>query len=150
MASGDFRYKVAAWMEGRNGSDDLARAVFALAIICVILQFVFNQFHNTIMAYAGSACAGLFIALLAYYWFRVLSKNIAARQRENREWVKRWSRVCVPARRKYSHFKEWKKYHKEYRFYTCKTCKQSLKVPKGKGKIRVKCPKCQSTFETKS
>ena len=143
---GDFRERLAIWMIGRNGVDDLARASLGFGIIVLILEFIVNIWSKT----AASLLSWVFLASIIYYWFRVISRNVEKRQKENRAWVKRFSRVAIPCRRKYSQMKDWKKYHKDYKLYTCKKCKQSLKVPKGKGTIRVTCPKCGNKFETKS
>ena len=39
---------------------------------------------------------------------------------------------------------------KEHRYFKCPNCGQMLSVPKGKGKIRVTCPKCHAKMETRS
>ncbi len=45
---------------------------------------------------------------------------------------------------------EWDKYHKTHKIYKCKSCGQTLRVPKGKGKVKVTCPVCKSSFIAKS
>ena len=143
---GNFSQRVQQWMIGRNGSDDFGRAALWTAVIMMVLSLITGWFSGL----ASSICSWLAFALIIYSWFRMTSKNIDARQKENRAWVKKWTKVAVPCRRFASRCREWKKYHKEYHIYTCEKCGQSLRVPKGKGKIKVTCPKCKSTFVKKS
>ncbi|MCD7981014.1 MAG: zinc-ribbon domain-containing protein [Clostridiales bacterium] len=35
---------------------------------------------------------------------------------------------------------------KIYKFYMCPHCSQKVRVPKGKGRIEITCPKCRTTF----
>ena len=37
-----------------------------------------------------------------------------------------------------------------YRYFTCTGCQKKLRVPFGKGRIRVKCPNCGKEFEMKT
>jgi DNA-directed RNA polymerase subunit RPC12/RpoP len=39
---------------------------------------------------------------------------------------------------------------KTHRFYKCPSCKQRLRVPKGKGRISIRCSKCGTSFEKKT
>ncbi|MBR3231854.1 MAG: hypothetical protein IKF75_04170, partial [Lachnospiraceae bacterium] len=41
---------------------------------------------------------------------------------------------------------EWKD-RKTYRYFKCPGCGQEVRVPKGKGRIRITCPKCHQSFE---
>lgn len=138
--------RFAAFMTGRNGFDDCARAMFGFAVCAMVLQYATGFFSGAV----SSLFSCLSTALFLYALFRMLSRNIVARQRENRGWIKVWTPILVTFRRKYSRFKEWKAHHREFHIDVCKQCGQTLKVPKGKGRIRVTCPKCRSVYERKS
>ena len=87
------------------------------------------------------------LALLAaaYALFRLLSRNISRRRAENAKFMElagpaiRWVRLRRTMHR-----------DKDHRYFKCPNCGQMLSVPKGKGKIRVTCPKCHAKMETRS
>ena len=39
---------------------------------------------------------------------------------------------------------------KEYYYFKCPTCGQSMRLPRGLGKVEITCRSCASRFETKS
>ncbi len=146
MAKGDWQRKLQNWMTGRNGVDDCARWFMGIAIIFLVISLIFNFFNDTV----ASALSWLAMISIIYAYFRMMSRNIAKRQAENRSWVKKTSKITIPIRRKMALLREWRMYHKTHHIYVCKNCGQSLRVPKGKGKVKVTCPKCKTTFTTKS
>ena len=146
MAPNNWQYKMQQWMQGRNGSDDLGRFALGVAMVLLVVSFIVGLFSSG----AASAFSLLALACIVYSFWRMASKDVAKRQEENRCWGVKFIPVQVKFRRRYSAFKDWRTYHKEYHLYTCKTCGQSLRVPKGKGKVKVTCPKCHTSFTTKS
>ena len=75
------------------------------------------------------------LSLLAYVpliWsmFRMYSRNIEARRRENAAFLRFFSRLT----------------DKQYRYFRCPGCRQVVRVPRGKGKINIRCPKCSRQF----
>jgi ribosomal protein L37AE/L43A len=71
---------------------------------------------------------------LAWAIFRMLSKNVYKRYEENRKYLRFLDR--------------WK--DKEHRYYDCPKCKQTVRVPRGKGKISITCPTCKEKFVKKT
>ncbi|MCH4183910.1 MAG: hypothetical protein LKF61_00285 [Eggerthellaceae bacterium] len=144
--AGKFADKMQKYMMGRNGIDDLGRASLIASLVMLVASFIFG-FVNSAVA---SVLTWIALIFIIYSYFRMLSKNISKRSAENAAWVKKSSGITLPIRR-FGHFcGEWKKYHKNYQVFRCKSCGQTLKVPKGKGKIKVTCPKCKKSFTTKS
>lgn len=139
-----FGQKFQQFMIGRNGPDDLSRfALFAAFLFMLASVFLSDAAASQVLiviAFAG----------IAYCYFRVFSRKTGNRYKENRIYVGVRTKVTAPLRHGYARFKEWKAYHKTHRIYTCKQCGQSLRVPKGKGTVRVSCPKCKNSFTTKS
>ena len=82
--------------------------------------------------------------------FRAFSKNISKRRLEN-NWFK--DKFLNPVKKSLAGFKggiKPKRDEKNHKYITCPTCGQKLRIPKQKGKIKVKCPKCGSKFDARS
>ncbi len=117
------RWKLQAFMRGRNGMDELNR-VLTYAVLIVYVISLFTQ--STILYYIS------FIGLI-YITYRMLSKNLYERREENRKFVT-WmetTRIKIEQR-------------KDYKIFKCKGCGRNIRVPRGKGKIEVTCPMCGS------
>ena len=76
--------------------------------------------------------------------FRMFSKNLTKRRAENQKfmgwiWKARNNAAGAKARRA----------DKEHKYFTCK-CGAICRVPVGKGKIVITCPKCGAKIEAKS
>jgi len=108
------------FMYGRYGSDQLGMALLVLGIVLMLLgTFWLSVF--TLLSYG----------VLIYYIFRCYSRNIPQRRKENAWFL----RLTAPLR------------DKNHRYFRCPTCRQSVRVPKGKGRIAITCPKCHNRFE---
>ena len=88
----------------------------------------------------------LAIALMIYSTWRMFSKNISARYAENQKYLNYRYQMAV----KWDRFKKHLAQRKLYRFYKCPQCRQKVRVPKGRGKICITCPKCRTEFVKKS
>lgn len=130
-------------MQGRNGADALSRALsfasLALLVLAVILQAAGAKL-------AGSVFWWIALAVMAAGYWRMLSKNIAARSRENNKYLSLRGRAQSFLRRERAHIKQLK----THRFFKCPACGQCVRTPRGKGKIRITCPKCGEAFIRKS
>jgi len=121
---------------GRYGSDP-----FAIALLS--FSFILHVFSSLL----GFELLGMISFIpAAYCLYRMFSKNIVARQIENRWFLKWW----IPSWSKVKSIIRSIKDFKKYRYYKCPKCKSELRVPKGKGRIIIKCPKCSTKFEKKS
>ena len=119
------REKIQRFMIGRYGADELAKAQSIAALVLLFL----SMFSRLGIFY------WLAIALMIYSTWRMFSKNISARYAENQ---------------KYLNYRYQMAQRKNYRFYKCPQCKQKVRVPKGRGKICITCPKCRTEFVKKS
>ncbi|MBM6675456.1 hypothetical protein H6A07_01690 [Olsenella uli] len=136
MAAGDWQRKVAEWLRGRQGPDDLAVFSVDLAVVIVLV----NVFART--GWLGWVA----LALVAYAMFRIQSRNLAARSRENAAFLK----ALGPARPWLQNPRAAWGELRAYKHVRCSSCKQRVRVPRGKGKLRVTCPRCKTKFEVRS
>lgn len=83
---------------------------------------------------------------IIYCYFRIFSKNITKRYAENQKYLAKTYKL----RSFFYKQKELMKQRKVYHIYKCPSCKQKIRIPRGKGKIEVRCPKCGTTFIKKS
>lgn len=127
------------FMAGRNGMDAFARFLSIAALVLLILSMF-------IPGYVGAALWILALACLVYSYFRIFSRNTAKRYTENAKFLSVKYQVANWFRRK----KERIQQCKTHRFYRCPQCGITTRIPKGKGKIKITCPKCGNTFIRKS
>jgi predicted RNA-binding Zn-ribbon protein involved in translation (DUF1610 family) len=119
-------------MLGRNGPDSLTVGSFVSAVIL-------SSFRNNILNY-------LSLALVAYCIFRMLSKNVTKRRSESEKFMM----IVTPVQEWVTQKVVQIKYAKTHKFFKCPSCKNILRVPRGRGKIHITCPKCGQRFDGKS
>ena len=115
------------FMQGRYGLDRMNSVLLWISVILAVLAMFLP------------GIAGLVFTLLAYLLmgisiFRALSRNTYKRYRENRRYLALIERIK----------------DRDHRYFSCPKCKQSVRVPKGKGKIAIICPKCREKFIKKT
>ncbi len=133
---GRFRDRVARFMYGRYGMDQLSRLTMYISLALFIITIFF---HNTII-YA--------IAVLGfiYTYYRAFSRNISKRHSENQAYLKFRYKIIG----RFNNFRFRMKDRKTHKIFKCPSCSQKIRVPKGKGRISIKCPKCRIEFTRKS
>ena len=126
------------FMFGRYGGDELSKALLVLSfILLLVMNFVPKDLR--------------FLEIVAYIpaiicMFRIFSRNIYKRRNENYKYLKIKNKIVMWFKNNINRIKTLK----NYKYYTCSNCKQKLRVPRGKGKISITCPKCNSSFKGKS
>ena len=88
----------------------------------------------------------LVLALLVLCYFRMLSRNIQARYAENQRFLQAWG----PVQRRFQDAMFRFRDRKTHCFFKCPSCKTRLRVPRGRGKINIKCSKCGTQFVKKT
>lgn len=134
------REKMQRFMSGRYGVDELGRTLSAVVLGCLVVS-MFSPLLSVLSVFYWIG-----IVLLIYSCFRMLSKNTAKRYEENQKFVNWRYRMTVKQNQSKKQFAQ----RKDYRFYKCPQCSQKVRVPRGKGKICITCPKCRAEFVKKS
>lgn len=129
------RNAIHRFMYGRYGNDSLN---LFLIVFYLFLYLLFALTHFELLYW-------LSLALVFVTLFRLLSRNIPARQKENSQFMRlagpviQWYRLQRTMRR-----------DKDHRYFKCPNCGQQLRVPRGKGKITVTCRSCGASFQENS
>ena len=134
---------MARFMYGRNGWDQLNQALFVLYLALWVLQLILgavlrNQVVNGVLE-------GALFILMIFIFYRTFSKDLYRRRTENQKWVGRYCRIKnrnAGAKARHA--------DKEHKYFTCKNCKTICRVPVGKGKIVITCPKCGAQINAKT
>ncbi|MBQ7278569.1 MAG: hypothetical protein IJR17_05155 [Clostridia bacterium] len=130
------------FMEGRYGNDQLNQVLSLMGWVLLVLGMVLSSIHNRGLMVAGSILIGLAWAALIWSIYRTLSKRTADRAAENYRYFVLKNRCTGWLRGKKNRFKD----RKQHRYYRCSQCRTTVRVPRGKGKIRITCPKCGNSF----
>lgn len=128
--------KIRRFMAGRYGSDQLGRFLLVTAVLCMVVSMLFRSSLWNL--------AAILLIVLCYY--RMLSKNVSRRYSENMQYLKYSGRVSGLFRSKKRYLSQLKDFH----IYRCPSCKQKIRIPRGKGRISITCPKCRTEFIKKS
>ena len=124
---GKFRMWLQRFMMGRYGTDKLNTVILGAGVVISLVSVFIG------------GLAGLFMTMVAYglmFWalFRCFSRNTYKRYRENRRFLMILDRIK----------------DREHKHFDCPKCHQPVRVPRGKGKIAITCPKCREKFIRKT
>ena len=116
------------FMVGRYGTDRLNMVILSAGLVTSLLSVLIRF-----------APVNLVLFLLSYglmFWaiFRTLSRNTYKRYQENRRFLQLTGRMK----------------DREHRYFDCPKCRQMVRVPRGKGKISITCPRCREKFVKKT
>ena len=126
------RERLQQFMYGRYGSDGLGQFLSWTAIIFMLLSVLFRvPFLNTMA-----------LILLVFCYFRMFSKNLQKRYQENCIYYRYVNRIKDFFRREKSHMQQRKTHH----IYACPQCKQKIRIPRGKGRVAIRCRRCGKEF----
>ena len=127
------------FMAGRNGGDLFSRFLSFAAITFMLLSLIFRGKVGMVLWYGA-------LLILIFSYFRIFSKNLPRRRAENAKYCQYRGLVI-------DGFRDWRErrgQRRDYKFFRCPSCTVMLRVPRGKGRIRVTCRKCGTSFERKT
>lgn len=128
--------KIKRWLGNRNGVDELASLTGVLSCLLYLTGTL------TRIEVLGLMSA----VLLIYSMFRIFSDRSDKRREENQKLLEaRWKLINKLNKRK-SRLTS----RRQYKYFKCPECRQTLRIPRGKGKVDVTCPKCGKVFEKRS
>ncbi len=135
------KQKFAQFMYGRYGMDELSKFLSYFSLLLLFISMLLGK-----AASARSVIILIAFALLVYSYFRIFSKNYEKRRAENAKYLNFKRPIADKLRLR----REMWSQRKNFKFFKCPSCKAVLRVPKGKGKVRVVCKKCGTAFEKKT
>ena len=138
------RDAMARFMYGCNGVDQLNIAMLWVSIGADLLATILMRQRNG-LAYVGLALYYGSVVLWVLVLFRMFSRNLYKRQAENQKWLQARSR-----RRGAASAAKARRADTEHKYFTCKRCKTICRVPVGKGKVIITCPKCGAEIRGKT
>ena len=126
------RERLQRFMIGRYGIDELSRFLMIIALVlCVLDIFIDNVLLGSV-----------FMVLIFYVYYRMFSRNYNKRYQENAKFLQIQDRIVA----KFNSEKSIMKQRKTHHIYKCPTCGQKIRIPRGKGRICITCPKCKAEF----
>ena len=137
----DFKSRINRFMLGRRGIDEFEKFI-GIAVLVFLALYIW--LHSTL-------CYYIVIIGIVYGLFRMFSTNIPKRYRENEKYLEIKNSFIKPKKKQnYSGSCNNETYSigSQYMFFNCPGCGQKMRAPKGRGRIRVKCPKCGKMIET--
>lgn len=128
--------KFIRFMYGRYGMDSLGKFTIAAGVAAIVLS-TFARWR--ILPLVSWVCI-----IAAYY--RMFSKNVRKRSAENQWYLNKTYKLRTFFYKQKNLLAQRKTHH----IYRCPSCRQKIRVPRNKGKIEIRCPKCGATFIKRS
>ena len=151
----NLKMKLYRFMQGRYGNDEFGQFLMIAGLIILIAS-------NFLRIGLLNSLAWI---MLLYAYFRVMSRSIARRQQENRKFLEikgkllrknpsggagKWQQRRAQ-KKQAKQQADYSQYQQQadvenYNYYRCRNCGQIVRVPKGKGTVKITCPECKNTF----
>jgi len=120
------------FMQGRYGVDQFTKFLLVIGFIVILLS---NLKGGGFLYLIG-------LLMLGFAYLRLFSRNHVKRYKENQRYLYYVGYIMNIFRKD----KNTTQKNKNYHIYTCPSCMQKIRIPRGKGKIEISCPKCHTKF----
>jgi len=127
QAGMNFLNMIRRFMAGRYGHDRLNLAMLVVGCVLCFVQILVPKGIGFVLTILSEV-------LLVLSLLRCFSRNTYKRYNENRRFLLLVDRIK----------------DRTHRYYACPKCRQTVRVPRGKGKIAITCPKCREKFVKKT
>lgn len=128
--------KFMRFMYGRYGLDSFGKFLLILGLVALFLsgrnEYLFFIFLSW--------------AILIYEYYRMFSRDIYKRAAENQWYLSKTAKLRSFIYRHKNLMQQRKTHH----IYKCPSCGQKIRIPRGKGRVEIRCPKCSARFIKKS
>lgn len=121
-------YGLRRFMEGRYGTDRLNLVILCCGLAASILSSLVRLPLLNLIFWLLS------YGLMIWAVWRSLSRNTYKRYQENRKFMQIFDRLK----------------DRQHRYFDCPKCRQTVRVPRGRGKISITCPRCREKFIKKT
>lgn len=129
------RNTINRFMDGRYGVDELGRFILYAALLLLMISTLVRSYILTLVI----------TVLVVYGLVRTFSRDYTRRREENRRYLDTWDRI-----REFFQGQSQNVQDREHAYFHCPHCHQLVRVPRGKGHIRIHCPKCGTDFEKRT
>ncbi|MBR5090264.1 MAG: hypothetical protein IK093_12620 [Ruminiclostridium sp.] len=129
------RQKLYGFLSGRYGNDRLNSTIMVLCLVLMIANMFIGSYAFSVIT----------LLLMAWVIFRTLSRDLYARQKENRVFLDLIGKIRGWINLNIRRFRD----RKTHVYRTCPGCKKTLRLPKVKGDHTVCCPCCKHDFSCK-
>jgi len=119
---------IRSFMTGRYGTDRLNMVILCAGLAASILSSLVRVTPLNLIFWLLS-----YVLMIWAIW-RSLSRNTYKRYQENRKFMQFFDRLK----------------DRQHRYFDCPKCRQMVRVPRGKGKISITCPRCREKFVKKT
>ena len=129
------RERIQRFMQGRYGNDQLNQFIMLIIMLCLVFSF-----------FAGRIFYWMSLLLMFLLYFRIFSRNVTKRSGENMVYLQKTEKF----RSAFFKQKNLLLQRKTHHIYKCPSCRQKIRIPRGRGKVMVRCPKCNTEFVKRS
>lgn len=120
------------FMRGRYGADGLSAVIVLVSFALLLIVSCFDVWWLSFLP----------LVLVIYAAFRILSRNIPAREKEN-AFILNIKQVLLSLGKN-------KKEDDTHIFAKCPVCGAKLRLPKGRGEFSITCPSCKKKMRVRT